>query len=175
MATLLAITYPEADRAEKAMKAVDWLNFDRQIDVKGACWVSKDEGELKVHPWGSHVAGKGAGGGAVGLLVGGLFALPVVGLAAGALAGIHMARQKDDGIDDAFVAAIGEQLESGGSAIFVLVDEGADTARAAWEVAAFGGTAHSADMPSDRLARFQAMLDQAGPDARSAGAGDSTG
>ena len=165
MATLLAITYPEADRAKQAMESVNWLDFDRLIDVKGACWVSKDEEGLKVHPRGRHLAGKAAAGGALGLLVGGLFALPVVGLAAGAAIGIHRARQKDDGIDDAFVAAVGEQLATGGSAIFLLVEEGAGTARAARDMAKLGGTVHSADLPPDRLARFQAMLDQAGPGA----------
>jgi hypothetical protein len=61
------------------------------------------------------------------------------------------------------VAAIGERLEAGGSAIFVLGDERAGTGWTAREVARFGGTVYSADLPPDRLARFQAMLDQAGP------------
>jgi uncharacterized membrane protein len=161
MATLLAITYGDSDRAKQAMDSVKWLDFDRLIDVKGACWVSKEDGELKVHPRGQHVAGKAAAGGALGLLVGGLFSIPVVGLAAGAAIGIHKARQRDDGVDDAFVEAIGAQLASGGSAIFVLVEEGAGTARAARELAKFGGTVHSSDLSPDRLARFQAMLDQA--------------
>jgi uncharacterized membrane protein len=174
MATLLAITYPEEDRAGQAMESVNWIDFDRLVDVKGACWVSKDEEGVKVHPRSQHVAGKGAAGGALGLLVGGLFGLPVIGLAAGAAAGIHRARQRDDGIDDAFVAAVGEQLESGGSAIFVLFEEGASTAKAARQLARFGGTAHSSDLPSDRLARFQTMLDQANPDSlRTAGDGSS--
>ena len=165
MATLLAITYPDADRAKQAMEKVNWLDFDRLINVKGACWVSKDDGDLKVHPRGQHVGARGVAGGALGLLVGGLFAIPVVGLAAGAAVGIHRARQKDDGIDDAFVADIGEQLEAGGSAIFLLVEEGAGTARAARDVATLGGTVQSADLSPDQLAHFQAMLDEADPNA----------
>ena len=110
MATLLAITYPEADRAKRAMETViNWLDVDRLVDVQGACWVSKDEGELKVYPRGRHTAGKAAAGGTLGLLVGGLF-----GLASGTAAGIYRARRTDDGIDEAFVAAIGEQLASFG-------------------------------------------------------------
>jgi uncharacterized membrane protein len=161
MATLLAITYPDPNRAKQAMESVDWSDFDRLIDVKAACWISKENGELAVHPRGHPVAGRATVGGALGLLVGGLFALPVVGIAAGAAIGIHKGRQKDDGIDDEFVASIGAQLESGGSAIVVLVEEGADTAKAAWDLAKYGGTVQSADLPAERLARFQAALDQA--------------
>jgi hypothetical protein len=36
MATLLAITYPEADRAKRAMETViNWLDVDRLVDVQG--------------------------------------------------------------------------------------------------------------------------------------------
>jgi uncharacterized membrane protein len=161
VATLLAITYPEPDRAKQAMASVDWSDFDRLIHVKAACWISKENGELAVHPRGHPAAGKAAAGGALGLLVGALFSIPVAGLAAGAAIGIHKGRHKDDGIDDGFVASIGSQLEAGGSAIVVLFEEGADTAKAAADLARFGGSVHSTDFPPERLARFQAVLDQA--------------
>jgi uncharacterized membrane protein len=161
METLLAITYPEADRAKQAMESVEWSDFDRLIDVKAACWITKEDGELKVHPRGHPVAGKATLGGALGLLVGGLFAIPVVGIAAGAAIGIHKGRQKVGGIDEAFVSSIGAQLESGGSAVFVLLEEGADTAKAASDLAQYGGTVHSADLSPEQIDRFQALLDQA--------------
>jgi uncharacterized membrane protein len=166
MATLLAITYPESDRAEQAMESIDWSAFDKLINLKAACWVTKEDGELKVHEHGHPLAGKATLGGALGLLVGGLFAIPVVGIAAGAAVGIHKAREKEIGIDNSFVETIGAQLDSGSSAIFVLVDGGADTAKAAGDLARFGGTVHSADLSSDQLSRFQAVLDK---DAASSG------
>jgi len=160
MATLLAITYPESDRAEQAMESIDWSAFDKLINLKAACWVTKENGELKVHEHGHPLAGKAALGGALGLLVGGLFAIPVVGIAAGAAVGIHKAREKEVGVDNAFVESIGAQLDSGSSAIFVLVDGGADTMKAAGDLANFGGTVHSSDLSEDQLRRFQAMLDK---------------
>ena len=160
MATLLAITYPESDRAEQAMESIDWSAFDKLINLKAACWVTKENGELKVHEHGHPLAGKAALGGALGLLVGGLFAIPVVGIAAGAAVGIHKAREKEVGVDNAFVESIGAQLDSGSSAIFVLVDGGADTMKAAGDLAKFGGTVHSSDLSEDQLSRFQAMLDK---------------
>jgi uncharacterized membrane protein len=160
MATLFAVTYSDPDRAKQAMESVDWSHLDHLIRVKDACWIRHEDGELAVHPW-QPVAGKAALGGGVGLLVGALFAVPVVGLAAGALIGIRKAKQQVSGLDDQFVASIEAQLESGGSAIVVLFDEGADTSRAAAHLAQFGGTAHSADLSPEQLAGFQRRLDQA--------------
>jgi uncharacterized membrane protein len=175
VATLLAITYPESDRARQAMEWFEWSDFDRATDIKAACWITIEDGEPRVHPLGHPVARKATLGGALGLLVGGPFAIPVVGIAAGALIGIHEGRQKEIGIDDAFVASIGAQLESGGSAAFVLLEEEADTAKAASDLARYGGTVHSADLPPEGLARFQAMLDQANQDATPSGSNATTG
>lgn len=161
MAMLLAITYPDPNQAEQAMESVDWSHLDHLIRVKAACWISKTNGELSVHPWGHPVAGKATAAGALGLLVGGLFGLPVIGVAAGALVGAHKAKQHEVSIDDDFLRSIGDQLGSGGSAIVVLFEEGADTARAAASLARYGGTASSTDLPPDVLARFQARLDRA--------------
>lgn len=160
MATLLAITYPDADRARKAMDSINWSDFDHLIDVNAACWITNDNGELKVHPRGQHVAGKAALAGALGLLVGGLFTIPVVGLAAGAAIGVHKAKAKELGIDEDFVTSVGNQIESGGSAIVVLFEEDADTAKAGMDLAQYGGSVHSSDLSPERLARFQASLDK---------------
>jgi uncharacterized membrane protein len=171
MATLLAITYPAPDRAKQAMASVDWSHLDHQIRVQDACWISNEDGELAVHPW-HPVAGKAALGGGVGLLVGALFSVPVVGLAAGALIGIRKAKQRVSGLDEEFVTSVEAQLESGGSAIIVLFDEGADTTRAGADLARFGGTLHSADLSPDQLAGFQARLDQANQGAAATGNDD---
>ncbi|HYJ11985.1 MAG TPA: DUF1269 domain-containing protein [Thermomicrobiales bacterium] len=160
MATLLAITYPDADLAKKAMESINWSNFDHLIDVKASCWLTNENGELKVHPHGHHVADKAALGGALGLLVGGLFAIPVVGIAAGMAVGVHRGRHKELGIDEAFVTSVGNHLESGESALVMLYEEEADTAKAAMDLAQYGGTVHSSDLSAEQMARFQKVLDQ---------------
>lgn len=161
MANLIAITYPDPTLARQAMGSVEWSNIDRLISVKAACWISKENGKAAVHPWGHPGAGKAAAGGALGLLVGSLFAIPVVGLAAGAAVGLHKGREKADHLDETFVKSVGDQLDSGASAIVVLFEEGADTGKAANDLAKWGGTVHSSDLDPDRLTRFQAALDQA--------------
>jgi uncharacterized membrane protein len=171
MSTLFAITYPESDRAYKAMGSVDWSHFDRLIDVKAACLITNENGETKVHPRGHHTTGKAAAGGALGLLVGGILGAPVVGIAAatGAVIGIRKRGQKEVGIDDEFVKSIAEQIDSGGSAIVVLFEEGADNAKAAADLAQFGGKVHSTDLDPEALARFQSLLDQANQNMTSTG------
>ena len=94
MANLIAITYPAPGTAAQAMEKVDWAAFDKQISVIDACWITNDDGEVTVHPGGHPVAAKAALGGGIGLVVGALFALPVVGLAAGAALGARRGKQR---------------------------------------------------------------------------------
>jgi uncharacterized membrane protein len=161
MASLLAISYPDQNSAKRAMASVDWLDFDKLLDVKAACWVSKENGELMVHQRGYPAAAKKTLGGSLGLIVGGIFGLPVIGLAAGVALGGFKGKKDDHRIDEAFIASVGSALDAGGSAIFILADEGAGMARSAQELAQYGGTVHSADLTAKQLTSFQALLDQA--------------
>jgi uncharacterized membrane protein len=147
------------------MASVDWLDYDKLLNVKAACWVTKEDGELLVHQRGYPTAAKRTLGGTLGLIVGGIFGLPAVGLAAGIAAGGHKGKKDDHRIDEAFIASIGSDLDAGGSALFVLWDEGAGTVRSAHELAQYGGTVYSADLAQEQLDRFQSLLDQANRDA----------
>jgi uncharacterized membrane protein len=163
LANLIAITYPDPDTAKSAMERVDWAAFDKQIDVIDACWMTSTNGEVTVHPGGHPKAAKAAVGGSIGLIVGALFALPVVGLAAGAALGAHRAGKSDNPLDDPFVESIKSQVAGGGSAIVVLYEGGADTERAGADLHQFGGTIQSTTIPNDQLARIQAALDHQPP------------
>jgi uncharacterized membrane protein len=175
MERLFAITYADPDRAKQAMESVDWSDFERLVHVKAACWITNENGELSVHPRGHPVAGKAFVGGALGLLVGGLFAIPVAGIAVGALGAIHRAKKEDLGIDDAFLTSIKSEIETGGSAIVILFEEGADNQRAARDLAKFGGTVHSVDLSPDVLTRFQTLLDQAEQGTQASGSNEASG
>jgi uncharacterized membrane protein len=164
MATLMAISYPDQDRAKLAMASVDWLDYDKLLNVKAACWVTKENGELMVHQRGYPSAAKKTLGGTLGLIVGGIFGLPVVGLAAGVALGAHKGKKDDHLIDEEFISSVGSDLDAGGSAIFILWDEGAGTLRSAHELAQYGGKVHSADLTGDQLDRFQTLLDERSPD-----------
>jgi len=68
------------------------------------------------------LTGAGALGGAFwGLLIGLLFFAPWLGLAIGALAGGVAGGLTDIGVDDKFIKEVGETIEPGHSALFLLI------------------------------------------------------
>lgn len=161
MATLFAVTYVDPDKAKEAMELVDWADFDQQVDVKDACWISNENGKVTVHPRGHALGTKSALGGGLGVLVGALFALPVAGLVAGAALGAHRARHKTNLLDEDFVSSITSEVSKGGSAIVVLYDPGADTGKAAADLIRLGGTIQSAQISTSDLDDIQKRLDRA--------------
>ncbi len=160
MANVIGITYANVGTAKEAMELVDWAAFDKQVDVLDACWMTNEGGKVTINPRGHPVAGKAAVVGAAGLVIGALFAIPVAGLAAGALIGGYRAKHKEHAFDDDFVESIKAKVEAGGSAIVVLYEDGADTKRAGADLAQLGGTVFSTTIPQDQLAQIQQELDR---------------
>lgn len=70
------------------------------------------------------LVGSGALGGAFwGLLIGLIFLAPVLGMAVGAVSGALGGKFSDIGIDDSFIKEVGDQIDPGESALFMLVSE----------------------------------------------------
>jgi len=68
--------------------------------------------------------GEGALGGAFwGMLIGLLFWMPWMGLAIGAAAGALAGKFSDIGVDDQFIKEVGQTIEPGQAALFLLVDK----------------------------------------------------
>lgn len=83
--------------------------------------VRRQDGKVSVKQVRSLV-GSGAFGGAFwGLLIGLLFAVPWLGLALGAAAGAGIAGLSDFGVDDKFIKKVGDTIQPGHSALFLLV------------------------------------------------------
>ncbi len=141
------------------MDVVNWAAFDQQVDVLDACWMVNEEGKVVVKPRGHQVAGKAAALGAVGLLIGALFALPVAGMAAGAAIGGYRGKHGDQKFESEFVESIKTKVAEGGSAVVILYEDGADTERAGAELAELGGTVFSSTIAADQLAKIQEELD----------------
>lgn len=67
--------------------------------------------------------GAGALGGAFwGMLVGLLFFMPWLGMGIGAISGALSGKFRDYGIDDDFVRRVGDQIQPGTSALFLLAE-----------------------------------------------------
>ena len=85
--------------------------------------VRRPDGKVKVKQ-ATNLVGTGALGGAFwGMFIGLLFFMPWLGLAVGAVTGALSGKLTDYGIDDDFIKEVGEQVEPGGSALFLLINK----------------------------------------------------
>ena len=98
------------------------LQNQHLIELEDAAVVIRgQDGKPKVKQAVSLV-GQGALGGAFwGMLVGLIFFMPWLGLAVGALSGALGGAVSDIGVDDKFIKQVGESIEPGNSALFLLV------------------------------------------------------
>jgi uncharacterized membrane protein len=85
--------------------------------------VRKQDGKAKVKQATSLVGAGALGGAFWGMLIGLLFFAPWLGLAVGAITGAIAGKASDVGVDDKFIKEVGESIEPGHSALFLLVVE----------------------------------------------------
>jgi uncharacterized membrane protein len=108
------------------------------------------------------MAGAGAAGGALwGGLIGLIFLMPLFGMAIGAAAGAAGGAMSDYGIDDKFMKELGEKLQPGNAAVFVLVQQ-ATRDKVVPEVAKYGGTVIQSSLSNEQEAQLQEALDARG-------------
>lgn len=121
MANLVVVTFSNEDDAEKVRAGLRQLQQSGRLSVDDAAVVVKDA-EGKVHiknevdtgvKWGA------AGGGLLGLLVASVF-FPVAGIVIGVAGGAVVGALADKGIQKSFVKEVGDSLQPGNSALFVL-------------------------------------------------------
>jgi uncharacterized membrane protein len=122
MATLSTWRFPDADGAENAERVLMNLHSEGLIDIHDAAVVSWPLGKKKPKTKQLHnLPGAAALDGSFwGFLFGLIFFVPLLGLAVGAAAGAITGSLADAGIDDAFIAAVREQVGPGNSALFLL-------------------------------------------------------
>src|SRR4051812_35487790 len=116
MSNLIAVAYPDQHRAVEVLSILQGFQRDQKIDLEDAiCVVRTPNGKVEYVQIPSRVGAKVAGGGAGGLLVGMLILTPVVGVAIGAGAGLIAARKSHRGaFEKDFVNKVGANLQAGG-------------------------------------------------------------
>lgn len=122
MSDLIVLSFDnEASAFQMRDKLID-MQKQELITLADAAIVIRDKkGKPKVKQIQSLV-GPGALGGAFwGMLIGLLFFAPWLGLAAGAVAGALGGKFTDVGVDDKFIKEVGETIEPGHAALFLLV------------------------------------------------------
>jgi uncharacterized membrane protein len=176
MSDLIAVAYPDMNRAEQVLDTLNQMRSAQLIDLEDACYVTKDaNGAIKLHQAVS-LPGLGAKSGAVwgglwGFLFGLLVLQPIAGAAIGAGigagSGAIAGKLSDYGIDDQFVKRLSSTLTPNSSAIILLVRR-VTADKVVPEFSRFGGTILQTSLNKDAEARLQTALAQSAPPAEGA-------
>ncbi|MFN2235949.1 MAG: DUF1269 domain-containing protein [Anaerolineales bacterium] len=122
MSDLFVFAFDTETGAGEMRDALAGLQKEHLITLEDAAVVVRNQdGKAKVKQ-AVNLVGAGAWGGAFwGMLIGLLFFAPWLGLAVGAITGAISGKFTDIGVDDKFIKEVGETIEPGHSALFLLV------------------------------------------------------
>lgn len=122
MSELIVFAFKTQTGAEEMRDALGKMQKEHLIELEDAAVViRKEDGKTKVKQATSLVGAGALGGAFWGMLIGLLFFMPWLGLAAGALGGAIGGKFTDVGVDDKFIKEVGSTIEPGQSALFLLV------------------------------------------------------
>lgn len=118
---LVVLAFDTVDEAEQVHQALVKAKNEGLLSIDDAAVVVKDvDGKVHVKNQVSRGTWISTGvGGALGLLIGSIF-FPIGGLILGLASGALVGRTMDLGVDGKFVKDVGEQIQPGTSALFVL-------------------------------------------------------
>ena len=124
MSNLVAVAYPDESTASEVAQTLIELQKEHSIQLEDlVVAIRKDDGKIKLKQSFSP-SGRGAAGGALwGGLIGLIFFMPLLGMAIGGATGAAAGAATDVGVDDKFMKELGEKLQPGGAAVFVLVSQ----------------------------------------------------
>jgi uncharacterized membrane protein len=122
MSDLIVFAFDTEDGASEMRDALVKMQKQQIIELEDAAVVvRRQDGKVKVKQAVSLVGAGALGGSFWGLLIGLLFWAPWLGLAIGAITGAIAGGLTDVGVDDDFIKEVGNTIEPGHSALFLLV------------------------------------------------------
>ncbi len=122
MSDLVVLAFDSEDGAFQMRDAMARMQKEHIVSLEDAAVVvRRQDGKVKVKQAQSLVGAGALGGAFWGMLIGLLFWMPWLGLAAGALGGAIGGHFTDVGVDDKFIKDVGNQIEPGHSALFLLI------------------------------------------------------
>jgi uncharacterized membrane protein len=123
MATLVVLAFKNETGAAEMRDKLVGLQKQQIISLSDAAVVvRKQDGKVKVKQAVSLVGAGALGGAFWGMLIGLLFWAPWLGLAIGAASGALGGALSDTGVDDKFIKEVGNTIEPGHSALFLMVE-----------------------------------------------------
>ena len=124
MANLIVFAFDNETEAERMRDKLVDMQKQQIITLQDAAVViRREDGKVKVKQAQSLVGAGALGGSFWGLLIGLLFWAPWLGLAIGAATGALAGGMTDVGVDDKFIKEVGDNIEPGHSALFLLVTD----------------------------------------------------
>ena len=124
MENLIVFAFDNETEAESMRDKLVDMQKQQIITLQDAAVViRREDGKVKVKQAQSLVGAGALGGSFWGLLIGLLFWAPWLGLAIGAATGAIAGGMTDVGVDDKFIKEVGENIEPGHSALFLLVTD----------------------------------------------------
>jgi uncharacterized membrane protein len=161
MSNLVVIGYDDRFKAEEVRLMLLKMQKEYLIDLEDAVVAVKDEnGKVKLHQALNLTAAGAATGGFWGALVGLIFLNPLLGLGVGAVAGAVSGALTDVGINDDFMKELAATLQSGNSALFILV-RSATPDKVLEELKGTGGKVLKTSLSHDDEAKLQGALSAA--------------
>ena len=124
MSDLLVLAFETEDGAANMAGEIKKMQKMQLITLSDAATVVRPQnGKPKVKQAQSLVGAGALGGAFWGMLIGLLFFMPWLGLVAGAIGGAIGGKLTDVGIDDKFIKEVGDTIEPGHSALFLMVED----------------------------------------------------
>ena len=122
MSDLIVLAFDTEDGALQLRDKL--LSLQKQMLIQledAAVVVRRQDGKVKVKQLHSLVGAGALGGAFWGMLIGLIFWMPWLGLAIGAASGALGGKFSDIGVDDKFIKDVGNTIDPGNSALFLLV------------------------------------------------------
>lgn len=124
MSDLIVLSFKDEHEADEVRLELAKMQVEHLISLEDAVVVVKTEkGKVRLNQAVNLPAAGAASGSFWGFLIGLLFLSPLLGLVVGTATGALSGALTDIGIDDEFMRKLGESLQPGNSALFLLVRE----------------------------------------------------
>jgi uncharacterized membrane protein len=121
MAHLVVLGVNDRDAAEGILKEADSLARNALLELADAAYAWRDDtGKVRIQQTLNTTRAGAVGGAFWGTLIGLIFLNPLAGMAVGAAAGAVGGKLTDVGINDDVIKQIGDQLQQGKAAVFLL-------------------------------------------------------
>jgi len=163
MSDLIVIGFQDEFKADEVLIELRKLEREYLVDLEDAAIVVRNkEGKVKIKQTQELVTSGALSGGFWGLLIGLIFLHPMLaifGAAVGAISGALT----DIGIDDNFIREIGDTIEPGTSAIFILVKKSTPD-KVLDELSKFEGKVLRTSLSKEDEAKLQAALTKDQPE-----------